>query len=115
MRLYEAVFRNRAKEVGLAEHATEAAVTLNIGTLGQFGFSTAYIPGPGQQDETPLRQLAKELHGHGDQAAVTIGEMTAVRRLYLEAGFGTESNKLMLFISTLLFNLRLNIKFCLCT
>ena len=87
---YEAVFRNRAKEVGLSELATEQAITLNIGTLGQFGFSTAYIPGPGQQDEGPLRLLAKDLYGHGDVTGVTIGEMTAVRRLYLEAGFGTE-------------------------
>ena len=50
---YEAVFRNRAKEVGLSEPATERAITLNIGTLGQFGFSTSYIPGPGNTDEAP--------------------------------------------------------------
>ena len=103
MRPYKAVFRNRAKEVGLAERAIEASVTLNIGTLGQFGFSTSYIPGPGQQDETPLRELAKELHGHGDISAVTIGEMTAVRRLYLEAGLGTESNEVKLFIQFFFF------------
>ena len=48
---YEAVFRNRAKEVGLSEPATEQAVALRIGTLGQFGFSTSYIPGPGNTDE----------------------------------------------------------------
>ena len=48
---YEAVFRNRAKEVGLSEPATERAVTLDIGTLGQFGFSANYIPGPGNTDE----------------------------------------------------------------
>ena len=88
---YEAVFRNRAKEVGLSEPATEQAVTLNIGTLGQFGFSTSYIPGPGNQDEGPLRALARDLYNHGDVNGVTIGEMTAVRRLYLEAGPGTES------------------------
>ena len=72
--------------------AVQTAIDLNIGTLGQFGFSTSYIPGPGQQDETPLRELAKNLHNHGDINAVTIGEMTAVRRLYLEASFGTELN-----------------------
>ena len=76
--------------------AVQTAIDLNIGTLGQFGFSTSYIPGPGQQDETPLRQLAKELHSHADVNAVTIGEMTAVRRLYLEAGSGTELKKLKL-------------------
>ena len=80
----KAVFLNRAKEVGLSELAAQAAVSLNIGTLGQFGFSTSYIPGPGNQDEGPLRVLAKDLHGHGDVNDVTIGEMTAIRRLYLE-------------------------------
>ena len=88
---YEAVFRNRAKEIGLSELATEQAVSLNIGTLGQFGFSTSYIPGPGNQDEGPLRSLAKDLYGHSEVTGVTIGEMTAVRRLYLEAGSGTKS------------------------
>ena len=85
----KAVFRNRAKEVGLSELATEKAISLNVGTLGQFGFSSSYIPGLGNQDEGPLRVLAKDLHGHGDVNDVTIGEMTAIRRLYLEAGFGT--------------------------
>ena len=80
----KAVFRNRAKEVGLSELAAEKAISLNIGTLGQFGFSSSYIPGPGNQDEGPLRVLAKDLHGHGDVNDVTIGEMTAIRRLYLE-------------------------------
>ena len=77
----------------MAAQAIQTSIDLNIGTLGQFGFSTSYIPGPGQQDETPLRQLAKELHGHPDINAVTIGEMTAVRRLYLEASFRTKFKK----------------------
>ena len=96
MRPYEAVFSNRAKEVGFSEPATEQAITLNIATLGQFGFSTSYIPGPGNQDESPLRVLARDLHGHADVNSVTIGEMTAVRRLYLEAGPSTESKTLFL-------------------
>ena len=48
---YKAVFRNRGKEVGLSETAIDKAITSNIGTLGQFGFSTNYIPGPGNVDE----------------------------------------------------------------
>ena len=70
--------------------AIQTAIDLNIGTLGQFGFSTSYIPGPGQQDETPLKELARNLHNHGDILALTIGEMTAVRRLYLEVTLGTK-------------------------
>ena len=58
--------------------------------MGQFGFSTSYIPGPGQQDETPLKELVRVLHNHDNMDGVTIGRMTAVRRLYLEAGFGTK-------------------------
>ena len=57
--------------------------------MGQFGFSTSYIPGPGQQDETPLKELVKVLYNHPNLDDVTIGQMTAVRRLYLEAGIGT--------------------------
>ena len=68
----KAVFLNRAKEVGLAEIAAQSAASSNIGTLGQFSFSTSYIPGPGNQDEGPLRFLAKDLHGHGDVNDVTI-------------------------------------------
>ena len=68
--------------------AVQVAVDNNIGTMGQFGFSTSYIPGPGAQDETPLRELVKILHNHANINDVTIGQMTAVRRLYLEAGFG---------------------------
>ena len=70
--------------------AIQVAVDNNIGTMGQFGFSTSYIPGPGQQDEAPLKDLVKILHNHGSIDAVTIGQMTAVRRLYLEASFGTK-------------------------
>ena len=81
----KAVFRSRAQEVGLDGSAIQTAIDLNIGTLGQFGFSTSYIPGPGQQDETPLKDLVKTLHNHANIDAVTIGQMTAVRRLYLEA------------------------------
>ena len=73
--------------------AVQVAVDNNIGTMGQFGFSTSYIPGPGQQDETPLRELVKILHNHVNIDGVTIGQMTAVRRLYLEAGFGTKISK----------------------
>ena len=70
--------------------AIQTAIDLNIGTLGQFGFSSSYIPGPGQQDEAPLKDLVKVIHNHANIDAVTIGQMTAVRRLYLEASFGTK-------------------------
>ena len=91
--LSKAVFRSRAQEVGLEAAAIQTAIDLNIGTLGQFGFSTSYIPGPGQQDETPLKDLVKILHNHPNIEAVTIGQMTAVRRLYLEASFKQRKNK----------------------
>ena len=91
--------------------AIQTAIDLNIGTLGQFGFSTCYIPGPGQQDETPLKELAKNLHNHGDILAVTIGEMTAVRRLYLEVTLGTKFDYINLLQSILFRNLSLNFKF----
>ena len=60
--------------------------------MGQFGFSTSYIPGPGQQDESPLKELVRLLFNHANLDGVTIGQMTAVRRLYLEASFGTKLN-----------------------
>ena len=62
--------------------------------MGQFGFSTSYIPGPGQQDETPLKELVKVLYNHPNVDSVTIGQMTAVRRLYLEASISTQLNKI---------------------
>ena len=76
--------------------------------MGQFGFSTSYIPGPGQQDETPLKELVKVLYNHPNLDGVTIGQMTAVRRLYLEVSFGTQLKKrnLLLFLSL---NLRLDL------
>ena len=40
-----AVFRSRAAEIGLEADAIAEAVDQNIGSLGQFGFSTAFIPG----------------------------------------------------------------------
>ena len=62
--------------------------------MGPFGFSTSYIPGPCQQDESPLKELVRLLFNHANLDGVTIGQMTAVRRLYLEASFGTKLNKL---------------------
>ena len=66
--------------------------------MGQFGFSTSYIPGPGQHDETPLKELVKVLYNHPNLDGVTIGQMTAVRRLYLEVSFGTQLNERIYFI-----------------
>jgi hypothetical protein len=79
------VFSSRAQEIGLSSAAIQVAIDNSIGTMGQFGFSTSYIPGPGQQDETPLKDLVKVLYNHANIDDVTMGQMTAVRRLYLEA------------------------------
>ena len=65
--------------------------------MGQFGFSTSYIPGPGQQDESPLKELVRLLFNRANLGGVTIGQMTAVRRLYLEASFGTKLNKFIFY------------------
>ena len=81
----KAVFRSRAAELGVDPAAVQVAVDNNIATMGQFGFSSAFIPGPGNQDETPLRELVKTLHSLGDVSAITIAQMTSIRRLYLEA------------------------------
>ena len=89
--------------------AIQNAIDLNIGTLGQFGFSTSYIPGPGQQDETPLKDLVEILHHHANIDAVTIGQMTAVRRLYLEASLGTKFHQHFFMLQFILFlNLKLS-------
>ena len=80
--------------------AIQVAVNNDIGTLGQFGFSTAYIPGPGQQNEAPLKELVQVLYSHASIDDVTIGQMTAVRRLYLEASLGTKLNKSYLLYGT---------------
>ena len=40
-----AVFKSRATEIGLEPGAIATAIDENIGSLGQFGFSTAFIPG----------------------------------------------------------------------
>ena len=40
-----AVFKSRAAEIGLEPAAITAAIDENIGSLGQFGFSTAFMPG----------------------------------------------------------------------
>ena len=81
----QAVFRSRATEIGVAAAAIQGAVDEGIGTLGQFGFSTSFIPGPGQQDETPLKDLVRSLHGLADNADISRAQMTSIRRLYLEA------------------------------
>ena len=86
----KAVFSSRAQDLGLSLPAIQVAVDNSIGTMGQFGFSTSYIPGPGQQDETPLKELVKVLYNHPNIDGVTIGQMTSVRRLYLEASFCTK-------------------------
>ena len=41
----QAVFRSRATEIGVEAAAIQQAIDENIGTLGQFGFSTSFIPG----------------------------------------------------------------------
>ena len=81
----QAVFRNRATEIGVSATAIQGAVDEGIGTLGQFGFSTSFIPGPGQQDESPLKDLVRSLHGLADNADISRAQMTSIRRLYLEA------------------------------
>ena len=79
------MFRNRATELGVTDAAAQVAIDNGIGTLGQFGFASSYIPGPGGQDETPLKELVVTLYGLPDVASITLGQMTAIRRLYLEA------------------------------
>ena len=44
---FQVVFRSRAAELLLDPGAIEEAVTLGIGTMGQFGFSTKFVPGQG--------------------------------------------------------------------
>ena len=41
----QAVFRSRATEIGVDPGAIQSAIDQSIGTLGQFGFSTSFIPG----------------------------------------------------------------------
>ena len=41
----QAVFRSRATEIGVDPAAIQSAIDQSIGTLGQFGFSTSFIPG----------------------------------------------------------------------
>ena len=43
----QAVFRSRAAELLIDSAAIEEAVMLGIGTMGQFGFSTKFVPGQG--------------------------------------------------------------------
>jgi len=39
----------------------------------------------GNENEEPLEQLARLLHGLADAEAISVARMTSVRRLYLEA------------------------------
>ena len=41
----QAVFRSRAAEIGVDPAAVQTAIDESIGTLGQFGFATSFIPG----------------------------------------------------------------------
>ena len=41
-------------------------------------------PLKGNENEQPLEQLARLLHGLADTEAVSVGRMTSIRRLYLE-------------------------------
>ena len=75
------MFSSRAHELGLLLSAIQVAVDNSIGTMDQFGFSTSYIPG---------LSLLEVLYNHANIVGVTIGQMTLVRRLYLEASFCTK-------------------------
>jgi hypothetical protein len=39
------VFKSRAAELGLSQAAIDKAVEEGLGTMGQFGFSTKFLPG----------------------------------------------------------------------
>ena len=49
-------------------------------------FSRPLKVGPGQQEEGPLKELAKSLFNVAPDADLTRAQLTSVRRLYLEAG-----------------------------
>ena len=55
-----AVFRSRAAELNMEEAAIAKAVDEKIASLGAFGFCTKYVQG--NDDETPLEDLARMLH-----------------------------------------------------
>jgi len=54
-----------------------------IGTLGAFGFATKFAPG--NDDESPLEDLCRILHGLAPTDMPSMPRMASVRRLYLEA------------------------------
>ena len=75
----EAVFENRATEIGLDAEIGRAK-TLNVASFGKFAFAANYTPG--QADETPLLQLMARVCGVDPAPADRI---PLVRRLFFES------------------------------
>ena len=75
----EAVFRARAKAVGLSDVQVSQLSTAGFRDLGTFAFACAYTPGAA--DDTPLVDLVTQVAGGTPSAA----GLAAYRRLYFEA------------------------------
>lgn len=77
-----AVFRNRAKAMGISEDVIAAAVGFGWGTLATFAFSAAYTPGMGS-DEVFVRDVIVPLLGNAQDPRRS--QTAALRRLFFEA------------------------------
>ncbi len=75
-----AEFNRRAELLGVSQRLRDALGRQGLNTFGRFAFSVAYSPG--QQDETPLTDLATMLNGG---VPVNPGEMASLRRLFWES------------------------------
>lgn len=75
-----AEFERRAELLGVSQLIRDALRHQGLNTFGRFAFSVAYSPG--QQDETPLTDLAAQINGG---VALAPGPMASFRRLFWES------------------------------
>ena len=75
-----AEFERRADLLGVSQLIRDALRHQGLNTFGRFAFSVAYSPG--QQDETPLTDLAAQINGG---VALAPGPMASLRRLFWES------------------------------
>ena len=81
----EAVFRSRAKAVGLSEEVLNLLKDGEISNMGNLAFATSYVPG--SSDDKPFTEFVAQVL----KRDATLGEMAKIRRLFNEAYAATSA------------------------
>ena len=81
----EAVFKSRASAIGLSEEVQKLLKDAGIGTLGNYAFASAYVPG--SSDDKLFLELVKQALKRDP----TLGELAGLRRLFNEAYAATSA------------------------